>query len=252
MNENSAPVNLPFDDLDRTLLLLLSEYRLLGEYSPAAQTLFREFLPTLTKSLGYEFPKVSAEDILSFAWEMTRRVGLEMADSPCAYLMNCVRDCLRRKMIADRHGVSENTVRSSKWKKLTQEIGLEADEVLIRPVGDDDAAVLNSVTTPAARQSSPLWHELSVLLTHLGWPPSLAAEAVEILEYSAESVRFDAEKAFSELPTQVPVSPRQALVTFVSSPRGYLWARLRGITPALAITLPSVQSQLPSLSFNAA
>lgn len=251
MNAPAAPKNLPFEDLDRTLVLLLSEYRLQGEYSPAAQSLFRDFLPALTKTLGYEFPKVSPEETLSFAWEMTRRVGLEMADSPCAYLMNCVRDCLRRKMVAERHGVSENTIRSSKWKKLTQEIGLQDDEILIHPVGDDDTTVLNSVTTPATRQSSPLWKELSILLTHLGWPQKVAVESVEILEYSAESRRFDPEKTLCELPTEVPSSRRQALITFVTSPRGYVWARLRGISPALAINLPSVQIHLSSLAFTA-
>lgn len=247
MNEVSAAKGLPFAAQDATLLRLLADYRQQGEHSPAAETLFRDFLPTLTKSLAYDFPRASTEDILSFTWEMTRRVGLEMAESPCAYLVNCVRDCLRRKMIADRHGISESIVQSGKWKKLTEELGLQEDEILILPVGDDEGAVLNSLSTPSTRQSSPLWHELCTLLIKLRWPMNLATEAVDVLECSMDSLKFDTDKALNELPSQVPAAHREALVTFVTSPRGYLWARLRGMSPKGAIALPLVQNQLASL-----
>lgn len=249
MNKVPAVESLPFDELDATLLRLLAEYRLHGEHSPAAQTLFRDFLPTLTKSLAYEFPQVSPEDILYFTWDKTRSPGLELASSPCAYLMHCVRDSLRRKRRADRHGVSENLVKSRLWIELTEELGLEDSEVFVLPVGDDEAAVLNSVTTPTTRQSTPLWDELCTLLTQLGWTQSLAAEAVDTLECSMDSLSFDFEKAVNELPSLVPESHREALVAFVASPRGYLSARLRGMSRKGAIELPLVQTQLPSLAF---
>ena len=78
---------------------------------------------------------------------------------------------------------------------------------------------------------------------------NLAAEAVDVLECSMDSLSFDVEKTLNELPSRVPASHREALVTFVTSPRGYLWARLRGMSPKGAIALPLVQNQLVSLAF---
>lgn len=249
MTEGPAVKSLPFDDKDATLLRLLAEYRLHGEHSPSAHTLFREFLPTLTKSLTYEFPTASSEDILYFTWEHTRKPGVEMASSPCAYLMHCVRDSLRRKMRADRHGVSENMVKSSFWTKLTETIGLQDGERFVLPVGDDEGAVLNSLSTPTTRPASYLWPELVQILVKARWPEDLAAEAVEVLEYSIDSRCFGAEKALAALPPTIPASNREALVAFVTTPRGYMWGRLQGMTKDGASKLPLVKTQVPALVF---
>lgn len=249
MTESSAVKSLPFAELDATLLRLLAEYRLQGGHGSAAHTLFRDFLPTLTKRLAYEFPTASSEDILYFTWEHTRKPGVEMASSPCAYLMHCVRDSLRRKMRADRHQVSENMIKSKFWKTMTEQIGLQDGERFVLPVGDDEGAVLNSLSTPSTRPSSYVWQDLVGLLTDLRWPLPLAAEAVEVLECSMDSLRFDPVKTISELPPMVPAPNREALIVFVTSPRGYVWGRLRGMSKNGASRLPTVRNQIPSLVF---
>lgn len=249
MSESPEVKGLPFDEQDATLLRLLTEYRLHGEHSSSAHTLFRDFLPTLTKSLMFEFPRASTEDILYFTWDHIRNPGVEMASSPCAYLMHCVRDSLRRKMRADRHGVSENMVKSTFWAEMTEKIGLQEDERFVLPVGDDEGAVLNSLSTPATRPSSFVWQDLVGLLTDLRWPLPLAVEAVEVLECSMDSLRFDPVKTISELPPMVPAPNREALIVFVTSPRGYVWGRLRGMSKKGASRLPLVRSQIPFLIF---
>lgn len=249
MNQSSEIESLPFDEQDATLLRLLAQYRLHGGHGSAAHTLFRDFLPTLTKRLAYEFPTASSEDILYFTWEHTRNLGPETATSPCAYLMHCVRDSLRRKMRADRQGVSENMVKSSFWTKMTKTIGLQEEERFVLPVGDDEGGVLNSLSTPTPRQSSYIWKDLIDVLVRAHWPEDLAAEAVEALECSMDSPRINAKKVLKTLPSTIPVSNREALVAFVTSPRGYMWGRLRGMSKNGASRLPLVRNQIPSLIF---
>ncbi|ALE04793.1 hypothetical protein AL755_03670 (plasmid) [Arthrobacter sp. ERGS1:01] len=233
---------------NETLIRLVGEYRCQGAQSEAAHTLFHSFLPELIRPLRFDFPGVDDADFLSLAWEVLRKGGFERSESPCAWVLSGIRESLRRRLLAERHGVSESIIRDGKWKKIKQTLKIQADEVFVRSVGEHEETVLRSLSSPSAGVCE-VWNELESLLRHLAWPASLAAAAVEILDSHADTHGFHSKAVSRELAKYLPANLREALIAFVTVPRGYVWARLHNVSAAHAISLPAVRAQLVALRY---
>jgi hypothetical protein len=230
------------------LLRLVEEYRCQGPQSEGAHRLFHTFLPDLLRPLRYDFPGVDDADILSLAWEVIRKGGFERSESPCAWVLSGIKESLRRRLLAERHGVSESLIRNGKWKELKRAMKIQPEEIFVRSVGEHQESILRTLSSPSSGVCD-VWNELDVLLRRLSWPPPIATIAVGILDAHADIHGFHSKAVSRELAKYLPIDLREALIAFVTTPRGYVWARLHNISAAHAITLPVVRAQLASLRY---
>jgi hypothetical protein len=226
--------------------------------------LFGSFLPALLSRFQHEFPSIAPEDPLSYAAEVLCDRGIPEDVPACAWLLTVVRNELRTWSVAQRHWLSERDVRDGVWADMKKNQALGEGLPLVSVYGHEcEWPHIPFTTTHMPAGSSPLWDELTALLIRAGWDRDIAEQGLQVIEQRAcrhmEEISFAPEPgaALSRLETNralscVPRGHKRALVEFVCSERGYLWGRLRGISPVNALALPGVREALQSLVWNKA
>lgn len=243
---------------------LVSRWQREGRDGPAARELFGSFLPALVSRFQHEFPSIAPEDPLSYAAEVLCERGIPADVPACAWLLAVVRNELRTWAVAQRHWLSERDVRDGVWADMKKRQALGEGLPLVSVHGHEyewPQLPLDTPHVPAG--SSRLWDELTALLIRAGWDRDIAERGLQVIQQRAsrhmEDTFFASEPgaALSRLETNralscVPRGHKRALVDFVCSERGYLWGRLRGISPVNALALPGVREALESLVWNKA
>lgn len=249
---------------DAFLRDLVLRWKQEGRDGPSGRELFGSFLPALLSRFQHEFPSIAPEDPLSYAAEVLCERGIPADVPACAWLLSVVRNELRTWSVAQRHWLSERDVRDGVWADMKKTQPLGEGLPLVSVYGHEcEWPQIPLTTTHMPAGSSPLWDELTALLIRAGWDRDIAEQGLQVIEQRAcrhmEEISFAPEPAaaLSRLETNralscVPKGHKRALVDFVCRERGYLWGRLRGISPVNALALPGVREALESLVWNKA
>lgn len=242
---------------DREFVGLVKACRLDREDPVPASDLAERFLPELLSGTVREFPTVEAADVLFHAWDLifpvpsTRKKNkltpVEDHDSPCGWLLHCVRRRLRSELLAEKHGVPEawvrngliRAIREKGWVKATRdELAAGADVPLVYRIGDQELS--DALARSTSRSDfHPVFEEVNQLLLCSGWPAAEASYAVEVVESRARRGAFSRGEVRKDLSDLSPAL-RDALLDFVAERDGYVYLRLKGLSPTRILDRSSV------------
>lgn len=223
-----------------------------------------EHLQKLLTGMLRRFPEDVASDALYHAWQLIfpdpdsrkKRNPVEEQPSPCALLLASVKRKLDSTLLAEKHGVPEawvrsgliKTIRAKGWVKLTEaELAAGIDVPLCERIGDQDLSEA-SVRRPSRSTFHPVFEEVHQLLLCSGWPAKDVEKAVDAVESRANGGAFSQDavgRALRELPPDL----RYAFLDLVGGREGYVYLRLKGMSPSRILDRSSVIQGLQRLAW---